>query len=273
MSTEPRHTLADLLAVMARLRDPQRGCPWDLQQDFASIAPHTLEECYELVDAIERGDFPQVRDELGDVLFQVIFYAQLGSEQGRFSFDDILQVLVAKLLRRHPHVFPDGRPEGSAEAPAVAVEQVNQNWERIKQEERHAKSQRGVLDDVPVALPALSRAAKLQKRAARVGFDWESWRDVLTKMHEEIAELEEAVAQEEREAIADELGDLLFCCVNLARFLDVDPERALRLANRKFERRFGYIEQALAQRGRAPQQASLEEMEALWAEAKTLEQG
>jgi MazG family protein len=271
LSSDTADALGELLAVMARLRDPARGCPWDLQQNFASIAPHTLEECYELVDAIERGDFPQVREELGDVLFQVVFYAQLGREQQLFDFQDLLRGLTEKLLRRHPHVFPDGRLADGGAGPAVAVEQVNQNWERIKQQERHAKRQTGVLDDVPVALPALARAAKLQKRAAGVGFDWDGWRDVLDKMTEETAELVEAVAQGEQAAVVDELGDLLFSCVNLARFLDVDPEHALRMANRKFERRFRFIESSLAQRGSAPQQATLAEMEALWAQAKTLE--
>lgn len=273
MSTEQRYALVDLLEVMARLRDPERGCPWDLQQNFASIAPHTLEECYELVDAIERGDFPQVREELGDVLFQVIFYAQLGREQGLFSFDELVHNLVAKLLRRHPHVFPAGDLHGHAAAPntTVAVEQVNQNWERIKQQERAEKSQHSVLDDVPLALPALSRAAKLQKRAARVGFDWESWRDVIVKMDEEKAELLEAIDSGDRARIEDEFGDLLFSCVNLARFLDIDPELALRAGNRKFERRFGYIEQTLATSGRTPQEVALAEMEALWDEAKQRE--
>lgn len=272
------YTIADLLEVMARLRDPGRGCPWDLQQSFATIAPHTLEECYELVDAIERGDFPQIRDELGDVLFQVIFYAQLGREQGRFEFDDIVHNIVEKLLRRHPHVFPAGElneAHGDLRShdtqASIDVEQVGANWERIKQDERAKKNQRGVLDDVPVALPAISRALKLQKRAARVGFDWDSWRDVLEKMEEEKLELQEAIAEKDPDKIADELGDLLFCCVNLARFLDVDPEAALRACNRKFERRFGYIESTLAAQGREPQQATLEEMEALWINAKAIE--
>ncbi|HEY3699758.1 MAG TPA: nucleoside triphosphate pyrophosphohydrolase [Spongiibacteraceae bacterium] len=272
------YTIADLLEVMARLRDPARGCPWDLQQSFATIAPHTLEECYELVDAIERGDFPQIRDELGDVLFQVIFYAQLGREQGYFEFDDIVHNIVEKLLRRHPHVFPAGKLNEApgdlhtdVVKPAIGVEQVGANWERIKQDERAKKNQRGVLDDVPVALPAISRALKLQKRAARVGFDWDSWRDVLEKMEEEKLELQEAIAEKNSDKIADELGDLLFCCVNLARFLDVDPEAALRACNRKFERRFGYIERTLVAQGREPQQATLAEMEALWIDAKAIE--
>ena len=271
MNSEQRYGLADLLMVMQRLRDPERGCPWDLQQSFASIAPHTLEECYELVDAIERGDAPQVREELGDVLFQVIFYAQLGHEQGQFNFDDLVHGLVGKLVRRHPHVFTNGDLHGDGTKVAPAVEQVNQNWERIKEEERTRKQQSGVLDDIPVALPALSRAAKLQKRAARVGFDWDDWRAVMVKMDEEKLELIDAIASGDREKIADELGDLLFCCVNLARFLDIDPEAALRGCNRKFERRFRFIEQSLAAQGRAPQQASLVEMETLWSAAKALE--
>jgi ATP diphosphatase len=269
MSTEPRYDLNDLLAVMARLRDPERGCPWDLQQDFASIAPHTLEECYELIDAIERGDHPQLREELGDVLFQVIFYAQLGREQGLFEFGELVHALVLKLVRRHPHVFPSGDlSEGRLD---VAATDVQQSWERIKQDERGARQQHGVLDDVPLALPALSRAAKLQRRAARVGFDWQDLRQVLAKLEEERDEIEEAVAAGNRAGIVDEVGDLLFVCVNLARFLDIDPELALRGANRKFERRFRHIEQRLRAAGSSPELASLEEMESLWQEAKALE--
>lgn len=269
MNSETRYGMVDLLAVMARLRDPQRGCPWDLQQSFATIAPHTLEECYELVDAIERGDHAQIREELGDVLFQVIFYAQLGREQQLFSFDELVHNLVAKLLRRHPHVFPAGDlSEGRTD---VSVSDVGVTWERVKQDERSAKQQHGVLDDVPLALPALSRAAKLQKRAARVGFDWQHWRQVLDKLQEECAEVEEAIAGGDAAAIADEVGDLLFVCVNLARFLDIDPELALRGANRKFERRFRHIESSLAAGGRTPQQSTLAEMDALWDEAKLRE--
>jgi len=271
-----RHSLEDLLAVMARLRDPERGCPWDLQQDFPTIAPHTLEECYELVDAIERGDFAQVRDELGDVLFQVIFYTQMGREQGRFDWPDVVDNLVEKLLRRHPHVFPSGKlaagalPEDDSRT-QVDVERVHQTWEQIKQTEREAKLQDGVLDDVPVALPALSRAAKLQKRAARVGFDWENWRQVLEKIQEEQGEVVEAIERGDAAAIEDEIGDLLFACVNLARFVKVDPEAALRSSNRKFERRFRFIEQTLAAGGQRPQQVSLDVMEQLWLQAKQVE--
>lgn len=271
-----RHSLEDLLAVMARLRDPERGCPWDLQQDFPTIAPHTLEECYELVDAIERGDFAQVRDELGDVLFQVIFYTQMGREQGRFDWPDVVDNLVEKLLRRHPHVFPSGKLAAGAlreddSRAQVDVARVHQTWEQIKQTEREAKLQGGVLDDVPVALPALSRAAKLQKRAARVGFDWESWRQVLEKIQEEQGEVVEAIEQGDAAAIEDEIGDLLFACVNLARFVKVDPEAALRSSNRKFERRFRFIEQSLAAGGQRPEQVSLDVMEQLWLQAKQVE--
>ncbi len=278
---ESRYTLEDLQAVMARLRDPERGCPWDLQQDFHTIAPHTLEECYELVDAIERGDFTQIREELGDVLFQVIFYAQMGREQQRFEWDELVHNLVEKLLRRHPHVFPSGEwPSGKLTSGALHdqvarvatdVEQVHHTWERIKQNEREAKQQGGVLDDVPVALPALSRATKLQKRAARVGFDWENWQQILDKIREEQDEVVEAIAGGDRAAIQEEVGDLLFACVNLARFVDVDSETALRAANRKFEQRFRFIEAELAERGQRPEDVSLDIMDALWNEAKRVE--
>lgn len=278
---ESRYTLEDLQAVMARLRDPERGCPWDLQQDFHTIAPHTLEECYELVDAIERGDFTQIREELGDVLFQVIFYAQMGREQQRFEWDELVHNLVEKLLRRHPHVFPSGEwPSGKLTSGALHdqvarvatdVEQVHHTWERIKQNEREAKQQGGVLDDVPVALPALSRATKLQKRAARVGFDWENWQQILDKIREEQDEVVEAIAGGDRAAIQEEVGDLLFACVNLARFVDVDSETALRAANRKFEQRFRFIEAELAECGQRPEDVSLDIMDALWNEAKRVE--
>lgn len=270
-----KYDIDDLLAVMARLRDPERGCPWDLQQDFATIAPHTLEECYELVDAIERGDFAQVREELGDVLFQVIFYAQMGSErgvnEGRFEWDELVDNLVEKLVRRHPHVFPSGALKEDDARAEVNVEQVHQTWERIKQSEREAKLQGGVLDDVPLALPALSRAAKLQKRAARVGFDWENWQQVLEKIQEEQREVVEALDSGDAAAIEDEMGDLLFSCVNLARFVNVDPETALRGANRKFERRFRFIEAELAALGQRPEDSSLDAMEQLWIAAKRAE--
>ncbi len=254
--------MSDLLEIMARLRDPERGCPWDLQQDFASIAPHTLEECYELIDAIERGDTDDIAGELGDLLFQVVFYAQLGVEQGLFDFDSVVASLAEKLRRRHPHVF-------GAEAGEVDVAAVSARWEAIKVAERAGRDRSGLLDDVPLALPALSRAAKLQRRAARVGFDWNDWRGALAKLQEELEELQAAMQGPgqggERE---EEFGDLLFACVNLARHLAVEPESALRAANRKFERRFHYIEEALSQRGLDPEGACLEDMDALWDEAK-----
>lgn len=272
MAAEPAaagHPIERLRAIMAALRDPDSGCPWDLEQTFASIAPHTLEECYELIDAIERDDAAQIREELGDVLFQVIFYSRLAEEQGRFDFDQLVNGLADKLLRRHPHVFP----QAGAEVAAPDAAAVNRNWERIKAEERQAKAQAGVLDDVPLALPALSRAAKLQRRASRVGFDWQHWHDVLAKLDEERAEVEAAVASGDSDAVEEEVGDLLFVCVNLARLLQVDPERALRASNRKFERRFRAIEAALREQGRTPDQAALAELDALWDAAKAAERG
>ncbi|MBM70076.1 MAG: nucleoside triphosphate pyrophosphohydrolase [Haliea sp.] len=262
------YTIADLLRVMQRLRDPDGGCPWDLRQDFQSIVPSTLEECYELAAAIEQGDYPHVAEELGDVLFQVVFYAQLGREQSLFSFEEIVHTLVDKLLRRHPHVFADGDIEGRVEAQCEVAE-VKRSWEAIKREERAARSQRGVLDDVPVALPALPRAQKLQKRAALVGFDWPDARAVLEKLDEERNELREAITTGDTAAIADEMGDLLFTCVNLARRLGLDAESTLRHASAKFERRFRVMEAALAEAdGRGLAALTTSELEALWVAAK-----
>lgn len=267
----PRYDINDLLELMARLRDPEQGCPWDLQQDFSTIVPHTLEECYELVDAIERGDFAQVREELGDVLFQVVFYAQLGREQGHFEWAELIHHLVEKLVRRHPHVFPSGVLHAKDQRVHDDIAQIHQTWERIKQSEREAKQQGGVLDDVPLALPALSRAAKLQKRAARVGFDWEHWQQVLEKIREEQDEVVAAIASGKADAVEDEIGDLLFSCVNLARFVEVDAEKALRRANQKFERRFRFIEASLAAQGRRPEQVTSATLEQLWLAAKQVE--
>jgi MazG family protein len=268
MPSEPEHPIERLRAVMARLRDPERGCPWDLAQRYETIAPHTLEECYELIDAIERGDIDQFRDELGDVLFQVIFYCRIAEEQGDFTFATVVEGLVEKLIRRHPHVF------GEMDAcDAIDAAQVTQNWEQIKQQEREQKALASVLDDIPATLPALSRAAKLQRRAARVGFDWTECEQILDKLDEERTEVAEALISGDREAITDEIGDLLFVCVNLARYLDIDPEAALRGCNRKFERRFRHIEAELQREGRAPADASLAEMDALWEAAKLLERG
>ncbi len=270
------YQLADLLHLMARLRDPQHGCPWDLQQDYASIVPHTLEEAYEVADAIERRDFAHLPGELGDLLFQVVYYSQLAREEGRFDFATVVDAITRKLVRRHPHVFPDGDLYGSPELPRLDEAAIKQRWEQIKAEERAeqaaAPEQLSLLDDVPHALPALSRAAKLQKRAAGVGFDWPEALPVIDKLHEELNEVLEAMSENDPQAIAEEIGDLLFVVVNLARHLKVDPENALRAANGKFERRFRFIEQALHDAGRSPESCDLEELDALWDAAKKAEQ-
>jgi len=270
-----RHTLDDLIAVMARLRDPQNGCPWDLRQNFSTIAPYTIEEAYEVADAIARDDLDGLKDELGDLLLQVVYHAQMASEQSRFDFSDVAHAITRKMIRRHPHVFAD---------PALRDEFLTSGlWERIKAEEKaeRGKSASGSasrLDDVPLSLPALTRAVKLQKRAAEVGFDWPSLAPVLAKAEEEIAELKEAIASQgdapsetRSTKVREEFGDLLFVMANVARHLKVDPEAALRDANAKFVRRFRSIEQALAKEGRGCEDASLEEMDQLWEEAKEVE--
>jgi ATP diphosphatase len=267
-----RYQLADLLRVMSRLRDPENGCPWDIRQDFQSIVPSTLEECYELAQAIEHEDFPHVAEELGDVLFQVIFYAQLGAERELFSFDTIVNTLVSKLIRRHPHVFADGDIEGVV-TQRSSVESVKASWEAIKRDERRAKSQAGVLADVPVALPALPRAQKLQKRAAEVNFDWSETSAVLTKLEEEIAELREAMVRDKDEEIAEEMGDILFSCVNLSRHLGLDAEASLRRASTKFEHRFLAMESSAAAAGTQLQDLSAAELDAFWEAAKALSTG
>lgn len=271
------YKLDDLLHLMARLRDPQHGCPWDLRQDYASIVPHTLEEAYEVADAIARRDFPQLRDELGDLLFQVVYYSQLGREDGHFDFAQVVDGITRKLVRRHPHVFPDGDLHGPLDLPRLDEATIKRRWEEIKAEERAEKAaapeQLSLLDDVPAALPALSRAAKLQKRAANVGFDWADATPVVAKIQEELDEVREAMANGQAAQVAEEVGDLLFVMVNLARHLQVDAEDALRQANAKFERRFRFIEEALKAQDRTPQGASLEEMDALWGAAKVEEKG
>ncbi|OYT85053.1 MAG: nucleoside triphosphate pyrophosphohydrolase [Pseudomonas sp. PGPPP4] len=271
------YQLDDLLHLMARLRDPQHGCPWDLRQDYASIVPHTLEEAYEVADAIARRDFPQLRDELGDLLFQVVYYSQLGREDGHFDFAQVVDGITRKLVRRHPHVFPDGDLHGPLDLPRLDEATIKRRWEEIKAEERAEKAaapeQLSLLDDVPAALPALSRAAKLQKRAANVGFDWADATPVVAKIQEELDEVREAMANGQAAQVAEEVGDLLFVMVNLARHLQVDAEDALRQANAKFERRFRFIEEALKAQDRSPQEASLEEMDALWDAAKVEEKG
>lgn len=267
------YSLDDLKYLMARLREPDTGCPWDLEQDFASIVPHTLEEAHEVADAIERRDYPHLKDELGDLLFQVIFYAQLGSEEGRFDFDAIVDNLVTKLVRRHPHVFPEGTL-ASQRTPGTTPDEaeIKANWERIKATERAAKPEQekdhSALADIPAALPAMVRAEKIQRRAATLGFDWTDAKQILAKLDEEKAEVEEALRDRNADAIEDEVGDLFFVCVNLARYLNVNPDKALRRANRKFERRFRAMEQALELQDESFGGRDMEQLEALWQAAK-----
>lgn len=253
-----------LLRIMARLRSPDGGCPWDLEQNFSTIAPYTIEEAYEVADAIESGDMDELRDELGDLLLQVVFHARMAQEAGSFQFSDVVRAICEKMIRRHPHVFGDEK--------ARAAGEVAGRWEDIKATEKAAKGkpvQASLLDDVPLALPALSRAVKLQTRAARVGFDWPSTVEVLDKLNEEMLELSHEVAKGgEHDRLEDELGDMLFVYANLARHLKVDPEAALRRANAKFRRRFGRIEEMLSAQGRDPSQSTLEEMDAMWNAAK-----
>jgi ATP diphosphatase len=263
------YTIVDLQYLMARLRDPEAGCPWDLKQTSMTVIPHTLEEVYELVDAIERSDTPQIRQELGDVLFQVIFYSQLASEQDHFDFSNVVNDIVAKLLRRHPHVFPEGTLQSRRSATAPNDEAIKARWEEIKQSERKQKSQHSVLDDVPEALPALIRATKLQKRAAQTGFDWVELASVVTALREELGELEEAIAIGEQAAIADEMGDVLFSAVNLSRHLGLDAEATTRAACRKFERRFRFVERRCIETGVTGAGAAANpQLDLFWTEAK-----
>jgi len=253
-----------LLAIMARLRDPKDGCPWDIEQTFATIALYTVEEAYEVADAIERGDLKDLRDELGDLLLQVVFHARMAEEDGAFDFDDVARAINDKMVRRHPHVFAD-------ESYGSLAEQ-KQGWEQLKAAERQEKGRTGsLLDDVPVGLPALTRAVKLSRRAAGVGFVWPSAKEVLEKLDEEVAELKVEVAAGDIDKARQEMGDVLFVVANLARALDVDPEDALRATNAKFIRRFRYIEQKLAEDGKSPESSDLPEMDALWNEAKAAE--
>ncbi|SUZ30363.1 Nucleoside triphosphate pyrophosphohydrolase [Roseibaca ekhonensis] len=262
----PDGSTARLRAIMAALRDPSTGCPWDIEQDFASIAPYTIEEAYEVADAIEKQDWPALQGELGDLLLQVVYHAQLAEEAGHFTFANVAKSISDKMVARHPHVFGDEDREKSA------AQQV-QDWETVKAAERAARAQSGVLDDVALGLPALMRAVKLQKRAARVGFDWPDTAQVLDKIAEESAELVEARDTLTPAEVAEEMGDLLFVMANLARHLEVDPEEALRAANAKFTRRFRAIEAALADQNRRPQDSNLTEMDALWNAAKAAEKG
>lgn len=249
-----------LLEVMARLRDPEKGCPWDVDQDFSSIAPYTIEEAYEVADAIEREAMDDLRDELGDLLFQVVFHAQMAAEADLFTFEDVATGIAEKMIRRHPHVFAD--VEDCSQAA------VNENWERIKAEERAKKADDSALAGVTRALPALKRAEKLGKRASRVGFDWPDRLGVREKIEEELDELEEAVGSRRPEEIEAEFGDLLFAIVNLARHLEVDPEKALTVANYKFERRFRAMEAAIVASGKRVEDFSLESLDRRWRKAK-----
>lgn len=268
MTDEPFDDLRSvqtLRDIMGALRAPGTGCPWDLEQDFASIAPYTVEEAYEVADAIERGDMTDLCDELGDLLLQPVYHAQMASEAGHFTFDDVVEGICRKLIRRHPHVF------GEEEARTAGA--VKGFWERIKAEERADKTREGeepesVLDGVPVALPALARAVKLQRRAARVGFDWPDAEPVIAKIEEEVGELRHEIASGDAGGMAEELGDLMFALANLARHLGIEPEAALHAANAKFTRRFRVVEAKLRDRGTPAADATLAEMDALWNEAK-----
>jgi len=253
-----------LLTIMSRLRDPQTGCPWDREQTFATIAPYTIEEAYEVADAIERGELRDLKSELGDLLFQVAFHAHMAGERGAFTFDDVVAAICDKLEHRHPHVFGDANV-GSAQ-------ELNAAWEEHKRAERAERNaQASALDDVPVGLPALTRAAKLGKRAAAVGFDWPNVEGALAKVEEEMRELRTARQSDAPDRIREELGDLLFSIANVGRHLRVDLEAALRATNAKFERRFRFVEEQLRTQGKSPQQATLDEMDALWNEAKQRE--
>jgi nucleoside triphosphate diphosphatase len=263
---KPSRDIARLIEIMAALRTPKSGCPWDLEQNFRTIAPYTLEEAYEVADAIARDDLVGLKDELGDLLLQVVFHTRMAQEQGAFDFADVVETITSKLIRRHPHVFAD--------ADGKTAKDIEGLWERIKTAEKaehgeEAKS--GALAGVPVALPALTRALKLQDKAGRVGFDWNDPRAVLAKIREEADEIEAELDRGDKGRIAMEVGDLLFAVVNLARHLDADPEGVLRETNLKFERRFAAIERALAARGETPTEASLTEMDKLWDEAKAAE--
>jgi ATP diphosphatase len=261
---KPSKDITRLIEIMAALRDPDTGCPWDQKQTFATIAPYTIEEAYEVADAIARGDLPHLKDELGDLLLQVVYHARMAEEEKAFAFGDVVEAVTTKMIRRHPHVFGTEAERAAGVAPGF--------WDAAKAAEKKDNPASGILDDVPVTLPALTRAIKLQNKAAKVGFDWPSLAPVFAKLNEEIAELEDAIAETkdkpDRAAIEEEFGDLLFVVANVARHLRLDPEAALRAANDKFTRRFRYIEEQLAKRGSSPDQSDLAEMDALWDEAK-----
>lgn len=273
---QPARDMSRLIEIMAALRTPETGCPWDLEQSFATIAPYTIEEAYEVTDAIARGDLLDLKDELGDLLLQVVFHARLAEEEGAFAFADVVEAITTKMVRRHPHVFGDARDLTPAQVKAL--------WHQIKAEERAAKAKaradadlppraedKGLLSGIPTSLPALTRAWKLQAKASTVGFDWNDVKLVIAKLREETAEVEEALACGNKAEISEEIGDVLFVVANLARHAGLDPESCLAACNAKFERRFGHIEQTLDAAGRALKTASLDEMEALWQQAKQIE--
>lgn len=272
---ERPYTIATLLAIMARLRDPATGCPWDIEQTFASIAPYTIEEAYEVSDAIERGDMADLKEELGDLLLQVAYHAQMAAESGAFTFEDVVAGISEKMVRRHPHVFGTAQERAAGAAPGF--------WERIKAEERTEKAiertrlgiedgpRQSLLQEVPSNLPPLTQAVKLQKKAAQVGFDWPCLKPVMAKMREELGELDQAISEGNEVAVRDEFGDLLFVMANVARHLKVEPEAALSQTNQKFRRRFARVEQLLREAGRTADEATLEEMDALWDQAKAEE--
>lgn len=273
---KPSKDISRLIEIMAALRDPVSGCPWDVEQDFSSIAPYTIEEAYEVADAIARGDMDDLRDELGDLLLQVVYHARMAEEAGAFAFADVVEAVTKKMIRRHPHVFGDQAARGAGMAKGM--------WEAIKAQEKAERRAgrlargldpedhgKGYLDGIPLAHPALTRALKLQEKAARVGFDWGDATPVLDKIEEEIAELREAMASGDKAAAAGEFGDVLFALVNFGRHLEVDAEDALRRTNEKFRSRFHYVESALKAEGRSLDEASLDDMEALWRQAKAAE--
>jgi ATP diphosphatase len=269
----PSRDISRLIEIMAALRTPVTGCPWDLEQNFSTIAPYTIEEAYEVVDAIDRGDLDDLREELGDLLLQVVFHAQMAEEQNAFAFGDVVEAITRKMIRRHPHVFADKNGN-------LAPSHVKGVWDRIKAEEKAERaarrppqetSHKSLLSGVKAGQPALTRAMELQRKASTVGFDWNDPRAVLQKIREEADEIEAALDRNDREGLAEETGDLMFALVNLARHVEADPEAALRATNTKFERRFAYIEQALEAQGRTLEQATLAEMDALWNAAKGVE--
>jgi len=267
---EQTYGIRELQRLMARLRDPDTGCPWDLKQTYQSIAPFTLEECLELIDALEQNDFDHVEEELGDLLFQVIFYAQLGKEEGRFDFDTVVSRITTKLLRRHPHVFKDGDLEGVI-TDRASIDSIKNNWEAEKAAERAARAQQSAMDDIPMTLSALARAQKLQKRGASLGYDFLSSDGVLSRLDDELNELSRACENHDPEEIENELGDVLFTVVNLARHLKVDAEASLRKANRRFEQRVRRAESAAIDAGSRLQDESAERLEERWSAAKAQE--